>query len=164
MALKKELRLAVEAKLHIGLTPKEVAHATGVKLPTVYAISQALKKKEDDELVAELHTIPSPVIAEVITKAKEMEVSTATMEAVAVGAEGLKKLDSAFQTTTINVLRRFDLLLLDEDLPLKDIVFIVNATASAYEKIFSSGTNIHIGDNNQHSNQQLTVFKNKQGV
>ena len=119
-------------------------------------------------LVDDLHKIPQETIAHVVTEAKkdlpEQSTMSEQMDALVVGADGLKKLDMSFQTTITNVLRRFDMLLLDKELPLKDIVVISNTAASAYEKVFTSGTNIHIGDNNSQSNTQLSVFKNKQGV
>jgi len=166
MALDKSVKLAIQAKLRLGMKPKEVSDELGVKLPTVYAISQALKLEVENETIQELNTIPMDIIQHVVEEAKQ-DKSTAVseaFEAVSVGVDGLKKLDMSFQSTMTNVLKRFDLLLLDKELPLKDIVTIANTTAAAYEKVFTSGTNIHIGDNNSQSNSQLTVFKNKQGV
>jgi len=173
MALDKNVKQAIQAKLRLGMKPKEVSDQLGVKLPTVYAISQALKIDMENEQVQELNTIPTEVIAHVVQEAKKdipmptpggSNALTEAFEAVSIGADGLKKLDMSFQATMTNVLKRFDLMLLDKELPLKDVVTIANTTASAYEKVFTSGTNIHIGDNNSQSNNQLTVFKNKQGV
>jgi len=62
------------------------------------------------------------------------------------------------------VLSRFDTLIDDKDTPLKDLKLMIDTAANAHEKIFSSGTSIHIGDNNSHSTQKLTVFQNKKGV
>jgi len=162
MALDTNLKLAIQAKLKLGLSPKKVAEQLDVKLPTVYAIHQKMKSEKENELVHELHTIPTEVIAHVVEEAKDTTLAV-QMDAVACGADGLKKLDMSFQTTMTNVLKRFDMLLMEVDLPLKDVVTISNTAASAYEKVFASGTNIHIGDNNQ-NNSQLTIFKNKQGV
>ncbi len=173
MALDPNLKLAIQAKLKTGTPPKDVAKELDVKLPTVYAIQQKMQKDKENELVQELHSTPEVAIAAVVEKAKSeipqnkdaLHASfVGEMEAVAIGADGLKKLDRSFQTTMTNVLRRFDALMQDDQLPLKDIVTIANTTANAYEKVFTSGTNIHIGDNNSQSNTQLTMFKNKQGV
>jgi len=177
MALDPNVKLAIEAKLKLGATPKEVAEQLDVRLPTVYVINQKLKASASDETVAELHATPQVAINAVVEKAKEelvlptpqgrnatAEAFVDEMQAVACGADGLKKLDMSFQTTMTNVLRRFDMILTDSATPLKDIILISNTAASAYEKVFAAGTNIHIGDNNSHSSNQLTIFKNKQGV
>ena len=178
MALDNNLRLAIQAKLKLGISPKDVAEQLDVKLPTVYTINQKLKADKDNETVAELHAIPQDAIVTVVEKARKEAVILPTpqnknaiaeefvgqMEAVACGADGLKKLDMSFQATMANVLSRFDKLLKDDSTKLSEIVLISNTAANAYEKVFASGTNIHIGDNNSHSTQQLTVFKNKQGV
>ena len=172
MALDKNVRLAIEAKLRLGISPKDVSEQLDVKLPTVYTINQKLEKDKSNELVQELHTIPQNTITAVVEEAKRKELPMPTpqntgiiheMEAVSLGADGLKKLDMKFQTTVGKALKRFDELLDDKELPLKDIKMIIDTTANAYEKVFSSGTNIHIGDNNS-SNNQLTVFQNKKGV
>jgi len=167
MALDKDTRLAIEAKLRLGITPKDISEQLDVKLPTVYAINQKLEKNKSNELVEDLHAIPQATIATVIEEAKKTNtpaVIVNEMEALAVGADGLKKLDMKFQTTVSKALKRFDEILDSKDVGLKDIKLIIDTTASAYEKVFSSGTNIHIGDNNTNSSQQLTIFKNKQGV
>ena len=173
MAMSKETKAAIQAKLRIGSTPKDVSELFGVGIQTVYLINQQMKKGAPDELVQKLHELPTEAISHVVEEAKrELYMSTPSaadptikaFEAVAAGADGLKKLDGAFQTTMMGVLRRFDLMLLEPELPLKDIKLISDTAAVAYEKIFSSGTNIHIGDNNSQSSQQLTVFKSKQGV
>ena len=173
MALDQNTRHAIIAKLKTGTKPKDVADQLNVKLPTVYAINQKLQADMENDKVQELNSIPIETIAHVVEEAKKdlplptpsgQSAMAEQMDALVVGADGLKKLDMSFQTTITNVLRRFDMLLLDKELPLKDIVVISNTAASAYEKIFTSGTNIHIGDNNSQSNTQLSVFKNKQGV
>ena len=172
MALDKDIRLAVEAKLRIGISPKEVSEQLDVKLSTVYTISQKLEKNKSEELVQDLHSIPQATIAAVVTEAREKELLMPTpqghgiiseMETLSAGADGLKKLDMSFQTTVSKALKRFDEILDNKDTPLKEIKMIIDTTANAYEKVFASGTNIHIGDNNN-SSQQLTVFKSKQGV
>jgi len=177
MALDPNVKLAIEAKLKLGISPKDVAEQLNVKLPTVYVINQKLKTSSEDDSVAELHATPQAAINAVVEKAREevilptpkgrnpiAEAFVDEMEAVACGADGLKKLDMSFQTTMTNVLRRFDTILKDDNTPLKEIIQISNTAASAYEKVFAAGTNIHIGDNNSQSSNQLTIFKNKQGV
>ena len=173
MAMSKETKLAIQAKLRLGSTPKEVAEQFDVGIQTVYGINKLLGDVKEEEMVQDLHDLPVEVIAHVIDEAKkELPMPTPgepapmieAFDALSAGADGLKKLDMSFQTTMTNVLNRFNLMLMEKDLPLKDVKLIADTTASAYEKIFSSGTNIHIGDNNSHSSQNLTIFKNKQGV
>ena len=170
MALATNTRLAIQAKLRLGSTPKDIAEQFNVNVQTVYGISQKLKDIAEDELVQELHTLPTETIAHIVEESKkelpmpgEPSPMIEAFDAVVAGADGLKRLDASFQTTMTGVLKRFDIMLMEQDLPLKDVKIIADTTASAYEKIFSSGTNIHIGDNNN-SSQQLTIFKNKQGV
>lgn len=173
MALGPNTKLAIQAKLRLGTPPKEVAELFDVKLPTVYAINNKLNKDIENDSIGAVNDLPIELISHIVEEAKKELLllppeqdspMIEAFEAAVVGIEGLKKLDGAFQATMTNVLKRFDMLLLDQDTPLKDIIQITNTSASAYEKIFSSGTNIHIGDNNSQSNNQLTVFKNKQGV
>ena len=170
MALDQNLKMAIQAKLKLGVSPKNVAEQLDVKLSTVYVINQKMQVEKENDLVQNLHGTSTAAIATVVEEAKQAPATKQSqdfvgeMQAVACGAEGLKKLDMSFQTTMTNVLKRFDLLLLDQNLPLKDVVTIANTTAIAYEKVFTSGTNIHIGDNNNNNSQQLTIFKNKQGV
>jgi len=168
MALDKNVKLAIQAKLRLGISPRDIADQLDVKLPTVYKLSQDLKRGEENDLVDELHALPIETVAHIVTEAKKEPNIPAPMteafDAVVAGADGLKKLDMSFQATMTNVLSRFDEMLQDKELALKDIVLISNTTANAYEKVFTAGTNIHIGDNNSHSSQKLTVFQNKKGV
>jgi len=165
MALDTNTRLAIQAKLRLGTPPKEVSEQLDIKLSTVYAIHQKMKATKADEVVDELNNIPLETITHIVEEAKVLApVQAKELDAVVSGIDGLKKLDKSFQTTMTGVLKRFDLMLLDQDLELKDIVIISNTTANAYEKVFAAGTNIHIGDNNQNNSNQLTIFKNKQGV
>ena len=165
MALATNTRLAIQAKLRLGITPKEVSEQLDIKLSTVYAIHQKMRAAKANEVVDDLNNIPLETLTHIVEEAKVMAPRQAEeLDEVVSGIEGLKKLDRAFQTTLTGVLSRFDEMLLDKELPLKDIVTIANTTASAYEKVFTSGTNIHIGDNNSHSSNQLTIFKNKMGV
>jgi len=167
MAIDKDVRLACEAKLKLGVSVKDIASQLDMKVVTVYSIKQKLDKQKPDEMVEQLHKVDAAVIANIVHEAKKElpqgSTMAAQMDEVVDGAAGLKKLDMAFQTTMSGVLRRFDLMLMDQDLAIKDVVLIANTTATAYEKVFAAGTNIHIGDNNT-SNNQLTMFKNKQGV
>lgn len=172
MALDNNTRLAIKAKLKLGSTPKEVAEEFDVGYQTVSMIARQLKEEADNDNVNDLMSIPSEVVAHIVKEAKSVVLPTPSGQAPMVeafdkvvdGLDGLKKLDKAFHTTMTNILGRFDEMLVDKEMALKDIIQIANTTASAYEKVFSSGTNIHIGDNNSHSTQKLSVFKMKQGV
>jgi len=166
MAIDQTTRQAAEAKLRLGASVKDVAEQLNIKVPTVYTIKQKLDKTKDEETIHALHEIPTEIITHVVEEAK-VDATPAVkkeLELVVSGAEGLKKLDMAFQTTITKVLNSFNLILEDKNTPLKDLKMIIDTSASAHEKIFSSGTNIHIGDNNSQSNTQLSVFKNKMGV
>ena len=167
MALSNELKLAIQAKLRMGMRPKDVAEEFNVRLPTVYSIGKKIKEEEEDKAVAEVCEVPRAVLQHVIEESKKVTSDPfilKTLDSIEVGADGLKKLDAKFQETVAFALTRFDMLLQDEETPLKDIKLILDTTSNAYEKVFNSGTNIHIGDNNTQSTQQLTIFKNKMGV
>ena len=173
MALDNNTKQAIKAKLRLGSTPKEVSDQFDVGIQTVYAIQRTVTKEKESELATDLHDLPTEVVAHVVEEAKK-DLAMATpgtpspmieaFDAIAAGADGLKKLDMSFQTTVTNALTRFNAFLKDDNTPLKDIKTILDTTANAYEKVFNSGTNIHIGDNNSHSSQNLSIFKNKQGV
>lgn len=163
-------REVVKAKLRFGTKPKDIAEQVGVDVQTVYTIKQKLDKEIAVEAVKEAATIPTELVTNLVEEAKKtLPLPTPSgvsdsLDAVVSGLDGLKLLDKGFQTTIGKVLARFDAIADDEDTPLKDLKLIIDTSANAHEKIFSSGTNIHIGDNNSQSNNQLTVFKNKQGV
>ena len=166
MAMSNETRLAIKAKLRLGSSPQEVSEQFNIGIQTIYHISKVVKQEMGEDVIHDLHSLSPETITHVVEEAKKdlpVPVMVESFDAVVAGASGLKKLDMSFQTTMTGVLGRFDELLKDKDMPLKDIIQISSATANAYEKIFTSGTNIHIGDNNN-SSQQLTIFKNKQGV
>lgn len=160
-----EKRKLVMARLRMGDKPKDIAEDLGMTLPTVYNIRKQLASEQEDETIADLHSIPSDVITHVVEEAKEkLPTFEAALDSIKVGADGLKKLDAKFQETAVLALRRYDEVLRDPDTELKDINIIMSNVSTAYEKIFNSATNIHIGDKNTVSNQQLTIFKSKQGV
>ncbi len=166
MAMSNETRLAIKAKLRLGSSPQEVSEQFNIGIQTIYHISKVVKQEMGEDVIHDLHSLSPETITHVVEEAKKdlpVPAMVESFDAVVAGASGLKKLDMSFQTTMTGVLSRFDELLKDKDMPLKDIIQISSATANAYEKIFTSGTNIHIGDNNN-SSQQLTIFKNKQGV
>ena len=166
MAMSNETRLAIKAKLRLGSSPQEVSKQFNIGIQTIYHISKVVKQEMEEDVIHDLHSLSPETITHVVEEAKKdlpIPAMVESFDAVVAGASGLKKLDMSFQTTMTGVLGRFDELLKDKDMPLKDIIQISSATANAYEKIFTSGTNIHIGDNNN-SSQQLTIFKNKQGV
>jgi len=173
MALSNNEKLAIKAQLKLGGKPKDVAEQFSTNVQNVYGLLKEVKRDQEAEVITDLQAIPEEVVAHIVEEAKkELPIGTPSQtaptiqafDAVVDGLDGLKKLDKAFQTTMSNVLSRFDEMLKDKEMPLKEIIQVANTTASAYEKVFSSGTNIHIGDNNQHSNNQLTVFQNKKGV
>ena len=168
MALNTNTKAAAKAKIKLGYPLKEISLEFDIPVSTLYTFKQKMAKEADDELVKELTDIPTEVVAHIVEEAKAIKTIDTTevqqFEAVSSGLEGLKKLDMSFQTTVTKALTRFNKLLDDEDTPLKDIKMIIDTSAIAYEKMFNSGTNIHIGDNNSHSTQTLSVFKNKMGV
>jgi len=83
----------------------------------------------------------------------------AELDDVLDGKKGLEKLNLAFQDTVTQALRVFNRHLADDTLPLKDVKMIMDTVAKAHTDIFSSTTNIHIGDNNS-DNKKLSVFQN----
>ena len=163
----------IKAKLRLGIKPKDIATQLGITVSKVYDVNNQLRKDMELEPVQELVDIPKDVIQHVVEEAKKvLPLSTPSQEspmnvaldALVTGIDGLKLLDNKFQVTIGKVLTRFDSLIDDETTPLKDLKLMIDTAANAHEKIFSSGTNIHIGDNNSHSSQKLTVFQNKKGV
>ena len=166
-------REVIKAKLRLGVKPKDIAKHLGVDVGTVYNVSNKLKEEMKAEPVQQLVDVPMDVVQHVVEEAKKVlpmptpgspSPMVETLDALTTGIDGLKLLDGKFQTTVGKVLSRFDTLIDDKDTPLKDLKLMIDTAANAHEKIFSSGTNIHIGDNNSHSSQKLTVFQNKKGV
>ena len=174
MALSNTTKLAIKAKLKLGMPPKEVAQTFDVNETTVYAINRQVNREEIPDLVQKVQSVPVEVVAHVVEEAKiKAERSPTTknqtamiegLDVVAQGLDGLKVLDRCYQTNITKGLNRLGLILDDRETPLKEIKICIDTMSNSYEKIFNSGTNIHIGDNNSHSNQNLTVFKNRQGV
>ena len=156
----------IKAKLRLGIKPKDIAEQLGITVSKVYDVNNQLKKEMELEPVQELVDVPMDVVKHMVETAKEIAPApmNTALDAITTGINGLKLLDNKFQTTIGKVLNRFDKLIDDENTPLKDLKMMIDTAANAHEKIFSSGTNIHIGDNNSHSSQKLTVFQNKKGV
>ena len=165
VAISKDVRKAIKAKLLMGMSVKEVAELFEVKVPTVYTIKRELGADKEYSDIVETAKVDEEVLHTVVSEVKQKlpEISKPLQE-VKKGLDGIKLLDNKFQETITFALRRYDEILQDPETPLKDITSIVNTTATAYEKVFNSGTNIHIGDNNSSNTQQLTIFKNKMGV
>jgi len=163
----------IKAKLRLGIKPKDIAEQLDIKVSKVYDVNNILRKEMELEPMQELVDVPMDVVKHVVEEAKkDLPMPTpgspspmmGALDAITTGIDGLKLLDGKFQTTIGLVLGRFDEILSDKTTPLKDLKLIIDTAANAHEKIFSSGTNIHIGDNNSHSSQKLTVFQNKKGV
>lgn len=175
MALSKEEKSAIKAELRLGKTPRELEEKYDCNISAIYTLNRLVKAEAEDELVADLMSAPAETLQAAVEVVKEKALpSTPTpsrvvtqdlagqVEDVVVGIDGLKKLDTKFQATMTRVLAKFDSAL-EGDLRLQDIKMVSDTVADAYAKVFASGTNIHIGDNNV-SSQRLTVFKNKSGV
>ena len=174
MALSPEIKSAIKAELRLGKTPKELEEKYECNISAIYSLNRQVKAEAEDEVVQELLEVPIEVLTHVVKEAKkDLPLPTPTrsgaidvadqLDAVVVGIDGLKKLDGKFQSTMTKVLQRFDEVLEKKDLRIQDIKMVSDTVADAYSKVFASGTNIHIGDNNV-SSQRLTVFKTKMGV
>jgi len=167
MALKKETKEAIKAKLLLGVPPQDVAEEFGVAVPTVYAINQKLQIERENKAVEDVSKVPAEVVHHIIDEAEKNHAPAEIVEdlkKVADGAAGLQKLSGDFQRTMGLVLKRFDEKLADKDIALKDIKLISDTVAHAHSEVFAPGTNIHIGDNNNVSQTRLTVFKSKNGI
>ena len=164
MALNQNVIHAIKAKLTLGATAKEVADELEVPVSTVYIH----KRKLDAEstLNKDLTEIPTEVLQTVVNESKKELTSKGAskeLDAVMDAADGMKVLSRCYQKNLMVGLNRLGVILGDESTGIKDIVLCINTISKSHEQVFTSGTNIHIGDNNQ-SNQSLTIFKNKQGV
>ena len=165
MALNKEERLTLKGLLKLGEDPKHLAEDYNIPISTIQTIKRENDKEIEEELVTKAMNVSPEILAGVLETAKTTSPAvSAELGNALTGVEGLHKLDGKFQSTMSGVLRRFDECLADPNLSLRDIKLISDTTASAFEKIFNSGTNIHIGDNNSQSNQQMSIFKNRMGV
>ena len=99
MAMSKETKLAIQAKLRLGSTPKEVAEQFDVGIQTVYGINKLLGDVREEEMVQDLHDLPVEVIAHVIDEAKkdlpmptpgEPSPMMEAFDAISAGADGLR--------------------------------------------------------------------------
>jgi hypothetical protein len=165
VAMTKEIKEAVKFKLRAGMKAKDISEQTGVKLSTIYAIKRELPREDEEQLVKDMKDVPMDALHHVVDEAKKLAPTmTAELDAVVVSVDGIKKLDAKFQETIAMGLKRFDEMLQRDDLKISEVKTIMDTTANAYAKVFDAGTNIHIGDNNSVSSQQLTIFKNKMGA
>ena len=163
MALSKEERELIKAQLRLGKSPKDLAEMYNCNVQQVYTIRRKLETEKENETVQTLMDAPVEVVKHVAEEVKKQVPEFKANELVD-GVDGLKKLDMRFQSTMMRVLTRFDEVLENDDLKISEIKVVADTVANAYNKVFASGTNIHIGDNNHMSNQRLTIFKSKQGV
>ena len=178
MALTKdEQEKAIVAKLRLGFKPTEIKEMcekteglTDIPLSRIYNISRDYKAvKATSEIVPELDQIPLEVIQHVVDEAKHTTMTNSPDEAkgAMLGAldkiidskKGLENLNLAYQDTIVLALRVMNGHLANPDLPLKDVKMIVDTVSKSHMDIFSSTTNIHIGDNNS-DNKKLSVFQN----
>ena len=138
------------------------------KLSRIYQLKRDIEANQLDETVTDLANLPLEVVTQVVEEAQQKIIISdsptkgvvlAELDDVLDGKKGLEKLNLAFQDTVTQALRVFNRHLADDALPLKDVKMIMDTVAKAHTDIFSSTTNIHIGDNNS-DNKQLSVFQN----
>ena len=138
------------------------------KMSRIYALKRDIEANFLDETVTDLANLPLEVVTQVVEEAQQKIIMSesptkgvvlAELDDVLDGKKGLEKLNLAFQDTVTQALRVFNRHLADEALPLKDVKMIMDTVAKAHTDIFSSTTNIHIGDNNN-DNKKLSVFQN----
>ena len=138
------------------------------KLSRIYQLKRDIEANQLDETVTDLANLPLEVVTQVVEEAQQKIIMSesptkgvvlAELDDVLDGKKGLEKLNLAFQDTVTQALRVFNRHLADEALPLKDVKMIMDTVAKAHTDIFSSTTNIHIGDNNN-DNKKLSVFQN----
>lgn len=178
MSLTKDERdRAVVAKLKLGFTAveiKEMCDSTlgleDFKLSRIYTLKRELTHSKEDELAKDFASVPAEVIEHVVEEARSRVImdesggidkksALQALTGVIDSKAGLQRLEADFQDTASEALRVFNRHLLDPDLPLKDVKMIMDTIAKAHMDIFSSTTNIHIGDNNSNE-QKLSVFQN----
>jgi len=167
MALSREDRIAAEALLLNGGSIPDVMERFDISVASAHNIKRSLKSKFEADAVKNLRGIQPEILEAAVSQVKKNSsdygIST-ELDKVVDSAAGLQTLDLKFQTTMSSILSRFNSFINDPNLEVKEALQITNAVASAYEKVFRSGTNIHIGDNNSASSQKLTIFKSRQGV
>ncbi len=159
----------IKARLKLGGKPTDVAEEFGVNVQKVYSINRKLRSETDNDTIAEAVLVTkeaSPeILAAVVQEMKDkapVEVH-AELDKIEEGLTGLQKLDERFHETMQKVLTKADEFL-DATSSITEWQMVTNTVAQAYESIFTKGTNIHIGDNNNMSSQRLTVFKANMGV
>ena len=165
---KDTLNASIRAKLKCGVGPKDIAEQLDCKIQKVYTENRKLKAEAESDLVVDAvkEAQASPeVLQEVLTemKAKAPVEVVEELEALEVGVDGLKKLDGKFQETFNKALKKADGFL-DQASTVSEWKIVMDTLAQAYESVFTKGTNIHIGDNNNMSSQRLTVFKANMGT
>ena len=177
MSLTKDERdRAVVAKLSLGFSAIEVKEMCDTtlgledfKLSRIYTLSRELNNSKDDTIATDFAALPVEVVQHVVDEGKATILGTqsdinkqqalASLDNIVKSKKGLELLNDDFQEAASEALRVFKSHLADPELPLKDAVLLLNTIASAHKEIFSSTTNIHIGDNNK-SEQKLSVFQN----
>ena len=174
---KAEQDKAIVAKLRLGFTPIEIKEMcekteglTDYALSRIYLQSRNYKAvKATADIVPELDKIPIEVIQHVVDEAKTHTMINSpdeakgamlgALDAIIDGKKGLEVLNQDYQVTISNALSVFNTHLANPDLPLKDVKLIMDTISKSHMDIFSSTTNIHIGDNNT-DNKKLSVFQN----
>ncbi len=173
---KKEKEKAIVAQLRLGKKPIEIKESCEVTdglediaLSYIYKLNREYNNNLEKDIVPELSDLPLDVVSEVVRETKtRVMLSDSKEKGDLIGAlsnvidakKGLEYLNRDFQATFTNALEVFDRHLSDPDLPLKDAQMIMNTVAKAHMDIFSSTTNIHIGDNNT-DNKKQSIFQSE---
>lgn len=163
MALTKELKIAVKAKIALGQTPREISAAmTDVTYQAALSLKKEYEREQAEAMVDEVTKIEPEAMQIIVEKARKEAPANIVkkLELVQDGVSGLQKLDSDFHHTMGQVLHRARSFLADEELKASEWVAITNALSTAYNNIFNNkGVNVHVDNSTQVSGTNLSMFK-----
>jgi len=161
MALSKEQKLAVRAKLELGKTPRKISdEMDDVGYQTALSIRREMERDKENDLVEEVKAVDLQMVVERAKEDMAPKDVVKKLERVQEGVSGLQLLDSEFHTTMSAVLKRANEFLEQDDLKTSEWVSITNALSNAYNNIFNNkGVNVHVDNSQQISDNNLSMFK-----
>lgn len=161
MALSEHVKAAVQAKLAMGATPRELALGE-FEGKISYSVIKRISRDMEAEDEKDITSINPGIIHMVVEKAKEEAPKkvVAKLEKLSEGINSLQLLDGQFHVTMGLALDKADEFLGQEDLKPSDWVAITNALSNAYNNIFNNkGVNVNVNNGTQFSDTKLNMFK-----
>lgn len=165
MAISKEIRAKVEAELSLGESPRDLARKyPDASYQTILGWQKKLNVAElENDVIIDLvkaDTTTLTMVAEGI-KAKAPAEVVKQIDNLVDGVNGLKNLESKFQSLVLKLLESADTMAGNKELSVRDWKVLSDGISNLYTSIFNkAGINVSVHNQNTVSGESLSLFKN----